>query len=43
MKALKGYVFRLYSNKEHAVLIDKTIGCFRFIYNNFFEDRTNMK
>ena len=30
---LKSYKFRLYPNKKQRVLIDKQIGCCRFIYN----------
>lgn len=33
MKILRGYVFRLYPNKEQETLINKTIGSSRFIYN----------
>ncbi|MDD3403025.1 MAG: helix-turn-helix domain-containing protein, partial [Hespellia sp.] len=29
----KAYRFRLYPNKEQAVLLAKTFGCCRFIYN----------
>ena len=39
MQILKGYVFRLYPNKEQAELINKTIGCSRFIYNYFLDDK----
>ena len=35
MKIHKAYKFRLYPNKEQAILINKTIGCSRFIYNHF--------
>ncbi len=38
MKILKGYVFRLYPNKNQEELINKTIGCSRFIYNYFLAD-----
>ncbi|WP_186819595.1 helix-turn-helix domain-containing protein, partial [Kurthia sibirica] len=31
----KAYKFRIYPNKEQQVLIAKTIGCSRFIYNHF--------
>ena len=34
-KILKGYVFRLYPTKEQLILIEKSIGCSRFIYNYF--------
>lgn len=35
MNIHKAYKFRLYPNKEQAILINKTIGCSRFIYNHF--------
>lgn len=35
----KAYKFRLYPNKEQATLIDKTIGCARFIYNQMLSDK----
>lgn len=35
MKIHKAYKFRLYPNKEQAILINKTIGCSRFVYNHF--------
>ena len=34
-KILKGYVFRLYPTKEQTILIEKSIGSARFIYNYF--------
>ena len=36
---LKGYVFRMYPNKKQEQLINKTIGCSRFIYNYFLDDK----
>ena len=30
---LKSYKFRLYPNKEQELLIQKTFGCVRFVYN----------
>ena len=39
MKILKGYVFRIYPDKEQEHLINKTIGCARFIYNYFLDDK----
>ena len=39
MKILKGYVFRLYPNEKQEQLINKTIGCARFIYNYFLDDK----
>lgn len=31
----KAYKFRLYPNKEQRILINKSIGCARYIYNHF--------
>ncbi|MFE4897943.1 helix-turn-helix domain-containing protein, partial [Peribacillus butanolivorans] len=31
----KAYKFRIYPTKEQLVLINKTIGCTRFVYNFF--------
>ncbi|WP_459502426.1 IS200/IS605 family element RNA-guided endonuclease TnpB [Bacillus sp. C1] len=31
----KAYKFRIYPNKEQAILINKTIGCSRFVFNYF--------
>ena len=39
MKVLKGYFFRLYPNVEQKILINKTIGSARLIYNIFLRDR----
>ena len=39
MNILKGYAFRLYPNKKQEELINKTIGCSRFIYNYFLDDK----
>lgn len=33
MKVTKGIEVRIYPNIEQRILIDKTIGCYRFIYN----------
>ena len=38
---LKGYILRLYPTDEQKELINKTIGCTRFIYNYFLSDRIN--
>lgn len=35
MLAKKAYKFRIYPNKKQVVLINKTIGCSRFVYNYF--------
>ena len=42
MKVLKGYVFRLYPNVEQKILINKTIGSARLIYNIFLRDRIDV-
>lgn len=39
MKKNKAYKFRLYPNKTQANLIDRTIGCTRFIYNCMLADK----
>ncbi|ABS23655.1 hypothetical protein CG478_019075 [Bacillus cytotoxicus] len=31
----KAYKFRLYPNKEQEILIAKTTGCSRFVFNHF--------
>lgn len=36
---LKAYKYRLYPNKEQEVLINKTFGCCRFIYNKMLADK----
>ena len=36
-KQLKGYVFRIYPNRNQKQLIDKSFGVNRFIYNYFLE------
>ena len=35
----KAYKFRLYPNKTQEILIQKTFGCVRFIYNYFLDKR----
>lgn len=30
----KSYKYRIYPNKEQEILIQKTFGCCRFVYNN---------
>ena len=36
---LKAYKYRLYPNKEQEVLLEKTFGCVRFIYNKMLADK----
>ncbi len=38
---LKAFKFRLEPNQEQRVLISKTLGCTRFIYNQMLEERQN--
>ena len=38
---LKGYILRLYPTDKQKELINKTIGCTRFIYNYFLSDTLN--
>lgn len=33
----KAYKFRIYPNKDQQVLIAKTIGCSRFVFNYFLD------
>lgn len=37
----EAYKFRLYPNAEQQILIAKTIGCVRFIYNKMLSDKIN--
>lgn len=39
MEKYRSYIFRIYPNKEQEILINKTFGCTRFIYNYFLEQR----
>ena len=38
-KLNKAYKYRLYPNDKQEILINKTIGCARFIYNHLLNDR----
>lgn len=35
----KAYVYRIYPTDEQAILINKTFGCVRFVYNKMLADR----
>ena len=35
----KAYVFRIYPNKEQRILLTKTFGCVRFIWNKMLSDK----
>ena len=39
MEYTKGYKFRLYPNKEQSILLNKTLGCCRFVFNHFLSVR----
>ena len=39
VKYTKGYKFRLYPNKTQAILLNKTLGCCRFVFNHFLSVR----
>ena len=41
MSMYKAYKFRIYPNREQKIMIDKTFGCTRFIFNNFLAERKN--
>lgn len=38
----KAYKFRIYPNKEQELLISKTIGCNRFVFNRFLSEWNNI-
>ena len=33
------YCFRIYPNREQEVLLEKTFGCCRFLYNQILNDK----
>ena len=37
MLRYKAYQFRLYPNQEQTILIAKTIGCSRFVFNHILD------
>ena len=39
---LKAYKYRIYPNKQQAELINKTIGCCRFVYNYYLAERIEL-
>lgn len=39
MKIFKSFKYRIYPNKSQEILINKTLGCTRFIYNKMLEER----
>ena len=34
---LKGYKYRIYPNEEQIVMLSKTFGCVRFVYNYYLD------
>lgn len=38
----KAYRFRLRPNKDQMVLINKTIGCSRYVYNHFLNEKIEL-
>jgi len=39
MNTYKAYKFRIYPNAEQKIMIDKTFGCTRFVFNKFLSER----
>lgn len=39
---LKAYKYRIYPNKKQEVLINKTIGCCRFVFNHYLSKRIEL-
>ena len=39
---LKAYKYRIYPNKQQTELINKTIGCCRFVYNHYLAQRIEL-
>ena len=39
---LRAYKYRIYPNKEQSILINKTIGCSRFVYNHYLNKRIEL-
>ena len=39
MKITKGLKYRIYPNKQQRIMIGKTLGCSRFVYNHFLRVR----
>jgi len=38
---MKGYVFKLYPNEKQKELIEKSFGCYRYVYNYFLGKNKN--
>ncbi len=42
MKVDIAYKFRIYPNKEQEVILNKTFGCCRFLWNQMLAERNNV-
>ena len=42
MKILRAYKYRIYPNQEQEILIQKTFGCVRFVYNQALSYRQEL-
>jgi len=38
----KAYKIRIYPNNKQKMLLNKTFGCVRFLYNQFLDERINV-
>ena len=43
MNTYKAYKLRIYPNAEQKIMIDKTFGCTRFVFNKFLSERKEIK
>ena len=41
MKVNQAYKFRLYPNRKQSIILNKTFGCCRFLYNKMLNERKN--
>lgn len=39
IRMLKGYKYRIYPNEQQEILINKTFGCCRFVFNHYLNER----
>lgn len=39
MRIIKGLKYRIYPNKQQRIMVNRTLGCSRFIYNYFLRIR----
>ena len=38
----KAYRYRIYPNKSHKILLARTFGCVRFVYNHFLDKKQKL-